>query len=200
MVFNFLPYLGGRCHPGEQYVHSLRPGSCGSAVWEGRSPAESSGALHWPVWHQTGRGPHPPAQPRGTVHSLLELLYPDRYCIIRIAFIRMKWLLNVDGCVMAISVLWELLCYDWCGNILCSGCSGWWTSSALCRWRTLWSVWEPCFLLTSGRTSRSAFRWPPSITSSSPPRHSQSSSSPSRALRVRMLKTHSVHHNWFSRN
>ncbi len=30
--FYFLPYLGGRCHPGEQYVHSLRPGSCGSAV------------------------------------------------------------------------------------------------------------------------------------------------------------------------
>lgn len=102
------------------------------------------------------------------------------------AFIRMKLLLNVDGCVMAISVLWELLCSDWCGNILCSGCSGWWTSLALCRWRTLWSVWEPCFLLTSGRTSRSAFRWLPSITSSSPPRHSQSSSSPSRALRVRI--------------
>lgn len=81
------------------------------------------------------------------------------------------------------------------GNMFCSGCSGWWTSLALCLWRTLWSVWEPCYLPTSGRTSRSASRWPPSITSSSPPSPSRSFLSPSRALRVIMLKSVSMHHN-----
>lgn len=112
------------------------------------------------------------------------------YCIIHLHLLEWNetlkcwWLCHGHQCFVR---TWYF-CSDWCGNMLCSGCSGWWTSSALCRWRTLWSVWEPCFLLTSGRTSRSASRWPPSITSSSPPSHSQSSLSPSRALRVRMLK------------
>lgn len=99
-----------------------------------------------------------------------------------------------------LSVTYLVHVWSWClmvGNMFCSCCSGWWTSLALCLWRTLWSVWEPCYLPTSGRTSRSASRWPPSITSSSPPSPSQSFLSPSRALRVTMLKSVSVHHNWY---
>lgn len=59
-------FLGSRCHPGEPDVHALWSCTRCSAVWESRAAAESSWALHWPVWHQTSRGAHTSAQPRGT--------------------------------------------------------------------------------------------------------------------------------------
>ena len=64
--------VGCRCHPGQPDVHPLWPCSCGTAVWEGWSPAEGAGTLYWPVWHKARCGAYTPSQPRGTKQKMIE--------------------------------------------------------------------------------------------------------------------------------
>lgn len=81
-----LSYLAGcRRHSGQSDVHPLWPCSCGTAVWEGRSTAEGTGALYRLVWHQACCGAHTPSQPRGTIqrtHRILILTKMDKTSVV----------------------------------------------------------------------------------------------------------------------
>lgn len=163
---------GCRCNPGQPDVHKLRSCAHRSALREGRTPAEGSGALHWPVWHQACRGAHTPAQPRGRLHSHCDIL--STYASFFFLNYRFRW----------------ITCVGLTHNVSVHSSSGWSISLARCRWRTLSSASELCCPPTSARTCRSASRWRPSTTNSSPRSLWPSSLSLSRALKVRSPLLH----------
>lgn len=157
---------GCRCYPGQPDVHKLRSCTHRSALWEGWIAAEGSGALHRPVWHQACCGAHTPAQSRGRLHF---------HCDILCVYIYIFFFLSV----------WWIGCVRLTHNVSVPPSSGSWISSAPCRWRTLSSASELCCPPTSARTCRSASRWLPSTTNSSPRSLWLSSLSLLRALKVR---------------
>lgn len=67
-------YLGCRCHPRQPDVHPLWSRPCGTAVWEGWSPAEGTGTLHRFVRHQACSSAHTPSQPWGTIHTPMSVI------------------------------------------------------------------------------------------------------------------------------